>query len=133
MGVIQVSSKVAVSPSMQDYLKAILNLSELNGQVRVTDIAEHLGVAKPSVHQAATQLAKAGLVVHEKYGPLELTEKGLETAKSVRDKHSMLVKFFVEVLGVDSETAHQDACLIEHAISPVTMENLIKHFKEYTR
>lgn len=125
-------SRIDVSPSLQDYLKAILNLSEQCPRVRVTDMAELLEVAKPSVHQAVTQLVKAGLVTHERYGPLELTEKGVKAAQNIKDKHKMLVKFFVEVLGVDMETAQSDACLIEHSISPVTMEKLIKHFEEYT-
>src|SRR5690606_29782446 len=104
------TSKIEVTPSLQDYLEAILNLSEYNKKVRITDIATELDVAKSSVHQAVTQLDKAGLVVHERYGPLELTDKGKEEALKVRDKHEILVKFFTKVLEVDNETAHNDAC-----------------------
>ena len=127
------NKKINVSPSLQDYLKTILTLIEQNGQARVTDIAEFLDVAKSSVHQAMVQLVKAGLVLHEKYGPLELTGKGLEAAQNVKDKHQALVRFFIGVLGIDEDTAHKDACLIEHAISPVTMTNLIKHIEEYAK
>lgn len=127
----EMNKKISVSPSLQDYLKTILNLHEQNGQARVTDIAEALEVAKSSVHQAMVQLVKLGLVLHEKYGPLELTEKGLEAAQTIKDKHQVLIRFFVQVLGVDEETAQKDACLIEHSISPVTMANLIKHIEKY--
>lgn len=127
------TNKITVTPSLQDYLETILNLSEYNKKVRITDIATELNVAKSSVHQAVTQLDKIGLVVHERYGPLELTEKGRREALKVRDKHEILVKFFTEVLGVDSEIAHNDACLIEHVISQETIDKLIEFFGKYVK
>ncbi len=125
------TNKITVTPSLQDYLEAILNLSEHNEKVRITDIATELDVAKSSVHQAVTQLDKAGFVEHERYGPLELTEKGRKEALKVRNKHDLLVKFFTQILGVDYETAHDDACLIEHVISQTTIDKLIEFCENY--
>lgn len=125
------TNKITVTPSLQDYLEAILNLSEDSKKVRITDIAAELDVAKSSVHQAVTQLEKAEMVTHERYGPLELTKKGRKEALKVRDKHDILVKFLTQVLGVDSETADNDACLIEHVISEVTIDKLTEFFEEY--
>lgn len=127
------ANKITITPSLQDYLEAILNLSEDNRKVRITDIATELDVAKSSVHQAVTQLEKADMVVHERYGPLELTGKGRKEALKVRDKHDILVKFFTEVLEVDGETADSDACLIEHVISQVTIDKLTEFFEGYIK
>jgi DtxR family Mn-dependent transcriptional regulator len=129
------TNKIIVTPSLQDYLEAILNISKLseNQKVRVTDIADELDVAKSSVHQAVSQLKKAGLVAHEKYGPLVLTNKGVNVATKVKEKHDILVRFFEDVLGVSSEISDRDACLIEHSISPVTMDKLIEFMDNYTK
>ncbi|HHW30693.1 MAG TPA: metal-dependent transcriptional regulator [Clostridiaceae bacterium] len=127
------TNKISVSPSLQDYLEAILNISQQNEKVRVTDLAEELEVAKSSVHQAVSQLKKAGLVAHEKYGPLVLTEKGEQIALKVKEKHDILVRFFEEVLGVSKEISHRDACLIEHSISSTSLDKLIDFMDNYTK
>jgi len=124
-------NKRTVSPSLEDYLETILIISEQNEKVRITDVAEALDVAKSSVHQAISRLKEADLVRQEKYGPVDLTDVGKQKAKKIREKHEILVSFFVEVLGVDHNTAHRDACLIEHSISVVTVEKLIKFLKNF--
>jgi DtxR family Mn-dependent transcriptional regulator len=128
-----VTKRINVSPSLQDYLEAILNISKQNDKVRVTDLAEELQVAKSSVHQAVSQLKKAGLVSHEKYGPLILTERGVQEASKVKEKHDILVRFFEEVLGVSREISERDACLIEHSISSVSMDKLIEFMDNYNK
>ncbi|WP_129721621.1 metal-dependent transcriptional regulator [Xylanivirga thermophila] len=124
-------NQIDISPSLQDYLETILNLSNEYETVRVTDLAQEMNVAKSSVHQAVTQLKKTGLVEQEPYGPLILTKEGENIAKKVLEKHHLLVKFFTEVLDVDYNTAQKDACLIEHSISPVTVEKLINFLEHY--
>lgn len=109
-----------LSSSSQDYLEAILDLSEGNDGVRVTDIANKLKIRKASVSQAVNNLLEEGLVVREKYGPVFLTEKGYKYAERVRIKHSLLKYFFEKILGTGSEIAENDACLIEHSLSPET-------------
>lgn len=113
-----------LSSSMQDYLEAILELEESENQVRVTDIANRLKIAKASVNQTIGKLKETGLIRQQAYGPVELTDRGRELAGKVVQRHRKLRKFLVEVLGVDQQTAEQDACLMEHAVSPQTMDRL---------
>jgi DtxR family Mn-dependent transcriptional regulator len=113
-----------ISPSLEDYLKAILYLKKENGMIRVTDLAQKLQVAKASVNQAVTKLTARKMVIHERYGPLELTVLGLKQAQKITERHQFLKCFFTEVLGVESQIAEQDACMIEHYISPATLQKL---------
>lgn len=103
--------------AMQNYLELIYELS-LDGQkARVSDIAKHLGVSKPSVNNAVVVLAKDGYVIYEKYADIKLTPKGKETAKFICSKHQTIKQLFIEVLNIDEEIADKDACVIEHVIS----------------
>lgn len=113
-----------LSASMQDYLEAILELEESEDSVRVTDIANKLKIAKASVNQTIRKFKEKGLVRQQSYGPIELTGQGRDMADKVRQKHRILRQFLVEVLGVDRVVADKDACLMEHAVSPQTMERL---------
>lgn len=97
--------------------------------VRTTDVATRLNVSKASVTQAMGNLVRAGLALQERYGPVELTEAGYAKAASVRRRHELLRSLFEDVLGVDPETADADACRVEHAISPVTLEKLAEFLK----
>jgi DtxR family Mn-dependent transcriptional regulator len=118
--------KNSLTPSLEDYLEAILNLKEANCIIRVTDLAKKLQVAKSSVNQAVMKLVAKNLLRHERYGPLELTALGLESAQKIKERHQLLKCFFNEVLGVDHQTAEVDACTIEHHISAATMEKLVE-------
>ncbi len=115
--------------SGEDYLEAVLALSELNEKVRTTDVALRLGVSKPSVNRAMKVLASDGYVQQETYGDIHLTEKGRLKASQVFFRHKTLTSFFIEVLGVDPVIAEQDACLIEHDISSETMEKLASYLR----
>lgn len=118
------SEQNALSPSMQDCLEAILELEERDNSVRITDIANKLKIAKASVNQTIGKFKDMGLVRQQVYGPVELTDDGRDTANKIIQRHRKLKKFLYEVLGVDPETAEKDACLMEHAVSPQTMECL---------
>ncbi len=118
------SKDLMLSSSMQNYLEAILELEEDERLVRVTDIANKLKIAKASVTQTINRFKEMGLVKQEVYGPIELTENGRKMAKKVISRHRKLRKFLTEVLGVEPEIAEKDACLMEHAVSPQTMERL---------
>lgn len=118
-----------LSSSIEDYLEAILALSEIDPQdqsVRVTDIAERLQIAKPSVTAALNVLKEKGLVTQERYGKVFLTPEGRKRALVVQRRHRVLRKFLVDVLGVGEKVAENDACLMEHAVSAETMEKLIE-------
>ncbi len=114
-----------ISAAWQDYLEAILNLSETTSSVRITDLAAHLGVAKSSATETVKIMVRTGHLLHQRYGPLQLTQKGLEQAKRIRHRHNVLKEFLVSVLGVNNETADKEACLMEHAISADTTEKLV--------
>lgn len=118
------SDAYILSTAMQNYLEAILELSEKEGFARVTDIATKLGIAKASVNEAIHTLKDRKLARHERYGPIELTSKGREQAARIRRRHHLLRRFLIEILAVDPKTAERDACLMEHVVSPVTLERL---------
>jgi len=106
--------------SLEDYIEAIYLLVESHGFARVKEIAERLGVSKPSVIQALRQLSQQGLIEQERYGYIRLTESGEKTAFRVFRRHYLLRDFLV-ALGVSSETAEKDACQMEHIVSDETM------------
>lgn len=113
-----------LSSSLQDYLEKILELEETGETVRVTDIANKLKIAKASVNQTILKLKQQGFVTHQTYGPVELTEKGRVVAINIKRRHIKLRQFLVEVLKVEPEIAEQDACRMEHNISPQTIDKL---------
>ncbi len=113
--------------SGENYLETILILRERNGTVRSIDIANQLGYAKPSVSRAVKLLEKNGLIVMEHNGELVLTEKGLDMANAIYERHKIISEFFVDILGVDKISADMDACRIEHVISETSF-NKIKEF-----
>jgi len=112
--------------SMEDYLEAIANLGEGSKVVRVKQISEMLGVKMPSVTSALKKLSEQELVEHEKYGHIKLTPEGDRVARDVIYRHEALTRFFAQALGINHETAEEDACKIEHVISPLSMERLAK-------
>jgi DtxR family Mn-dependent transcriptional regulator len=113
-----------VSPSLEDYLETIYFLSEKTDQVRVTDVANELNIKKPSVNKAVNILKAQGYVLHEKYGALFLTEEGLRVARSVASRHKVLKRFLTEILLIEDAKAEQEACSIEHWLSPETIAKL---------
>ena len=112
--------------SMEDYLEAIANLGEERKVVRVKQLSEMLGVKMPSVTSALKKLSEQELVEHERYGHIKLTPEGDKVARDVIYRHEALTRFFAQALGIYHETAEEDACKIEHVISPLSMERLAK-------
>jgi DtxR family transcriptional regulator, Mn-dependent transcriptional regulator len=121
------TSQIGDSSSAEDYLEAIIVLSrEVGGGVRVSELSERLGVSKPSVSVAVRKLADAGLVLHERYGSIELTSTGRMRAEEIAARHDLIHKFLTEILGVNEETAQQDACRLEHDLSEEAVQLLAK-------
>jgi DtxR family Mn-dependent transcriptional regulator len=114
------------SASMEDYLEAILMLGEGKGAVRVSQMSKALGVKMPSVSSALAKLAREGLVEHQPYGQVQLTPEGERIAEDVFRRHEALRHFLTEILGIDPEIAVDDACKMEHSVSPATQEKLAK-------
>ncbi len=117
---------VTHSASMEDYLEAIMMLSEGSRGVRVTEVSKSLGVKKPSVSAALKKLAQDGLVRHERYGYVELTAEGEAVAENIFHRHEALRHFLADILNVDPTTAAEDACKVEHYLSSATVERLAK-------
>ncbi len=111
--------------SAEMYLETIYVLSQRKSHVRSVDVAEEMGYSKPSVSRAVGLLKNGGLVGIGKDGSLFLTEAGLEKAKTVFERHTVLTAF-LEKLGVGAETAATDACKIEHVISDETLRAIKK-------
>lgn len=118
--------------SMEDYLEAIANVREEGKVVRVKQISQVLNVKMPSVTSALRKLSEEGLVRHEPYGYIELTSQGEEAAKDVIGRHNALSCFLSRALDIDLTTAEEDACKIEHVISPLSLERLTK-FLEFVQ
>jgi Mn-dependent DtxR family transcriptional regulator len=108
------------------YLETIYVLSQKKNFVRAIDICEEMGYSKPSVSRAMGLLRDGGYINVAKDGGITLTDLGLEVADRTYERHKVLSKFFISI-GVDEETAVNDACKIEHVISPETFAALKKH------
>jgi DtxR family Mn-dependent transcriptional regulator len=126
----QTERRHKLSASLEDYLEAIFNLANGNGEARSKDIAEMLGVARSSVTGALRLLGEKGLANYEPYGCVTLTRRGRTAAWEVVRKHDILKSFFITVLGVDQETAQRAACQAEHALGPEIISRLLS-FIEY--
>lgn len=112
--------------SMEDYLEAVAVLRSRGKAVRVKEIGQALGVKMPSVTAALRKLSEEGLVEHERYGRVKLTPAGDRTARNVFHRHEVLRRFLTDVLDMDPTTAREDACRMEHSISPSTLERFSK-------
>lgn len=117
--------------SGEDYIETIYLLKKKKGMVRSIDVANELGFSRPSVSRAVGILKDNGLLVVENDGELVLTEEGLKTAKSVYEKHKNLTTFLMMTTGVNETIAENDACRIEHIISPETFKGIKKFIKEH--
>ena len=112
--------------SSEDYLEAMLMMQEKHGFIRSIDIAAELGVTKHSVSYATKRLRENGYITMDKDGLITLTPAGMEIASRVYDRHKTLTHFFMH-LGVDEKTAREDACKVEHDLSQVTYEAIVRH------
>ncbi len=99
------------------------------GHIRVKDIAESLNISPPSVVDFLEKLSKEGLIVYEKGGKIELTEKGLSIGKALHERHEALKKFLILLLRIDEEQAERETCYIEHGISEKTLERIVRFIK----
>ena len=118
-------SQLRPSAAMEDYLEAILRLSEEGGVARVRDIANAVDVTPSTVSGALRNLADLELVNYRPYEVITLTSKGSEVAGRISRRHELLSRFFRVALGVPDETADADACRLEHGLSRETVDRLI--------
>lgn len=121
---------MAMQESGEMYLETIYILSQKSDSVRAIDVGNHMGYSKPSVSRALGILKKDGLITVGDSGHLELTKKGLSMAKKIYERHTVLSRMFM-ALGVDEETATDDACRIEHYISDKSFKAIKDHIEKW--
>lgn len=119
-----------VQESAENYLETILMLNKRNGYVRSIDIANELSFSKPSISNAMKHFREQGYISVDSNGSITLTETGLEIAERVYERHLLLTKYLI-ALGVDEETAKDDACRIEHVISQKSFNKIKEHCKKF--
>ena len=120
-----------IKESAENYLETILMIKKQKGSVRSIDIANDLGVTKPSVSVAMKSFREEGYITVDENGSIELTEKGMEIANRVYERHEIIAKALMAI-GVSKETAYEDSCKIEHDISNETFKKL-KTFLKNTK
>lgn len=119
-----------IRKSAEDYLETMLMLQEQHGYIRSVDIADELGVKKPSVSHATKRLKENGYITMNEDNFITLTESGMEIAASMYERHKLLTVLLVS-LGVDEEIARQDACKIEHDLSQESFGAIRRHFETH--
>lgn len=112
------------------YLETIYILYQKNRDVRSVDVAEYMGFSKPSVSRGVSILKRDGYLTVDGNGFLELTDSGMDLAMKIYERHTILTKMLM-MLGVNEETAAEDACKMEHVISDETLIAFKKHLNKY--
>ena len=121
---------MALQESGEMYLETIYVLSQSSSSVRGIDVGEYMGYSKPSVSRGLGILKDKGLIIRDSDGFIKLTEGGEKLAKRIYERHTVLSTLFIN-LGVDAETAAEDACRIEHYISEKTFSAVKEHMRRY--
>lgn len=119
---------MSIQESGEMYLESILVLSKEKPSLRAIDLSEYMGFSKPSVSRALGLLKSGGFVTVNEQGFLTLTNEGKAVAEKIYERHTVITSF-LELIGVDKETASQDACKMEHVISDeslLALKNQIK-------
>lgn len=120
-----------IKESGEMYLETILILSRQKNMVRAIDIVEEMGYSKPSVSRALAKLREQEYILVDRGGYIALTESGHEVAEKIYERHTTLAELLMR-LGVDEETATEDACRIEHDISDKSFAAIKKHVLKYS-
>jgi len=121
-------AETLLSSGLEDYLECIYNKIHTNGNVKAIEISRALKVSRASVTDALHRLAEKKYINYERYGSIDITEKGIEKASDIIGKHEVLTKFFERVLKLSSEEASENACRIEHVIT----KNAFDRLRDYT-
>lgn len=119
-----------LSAALEDYLEAIRILCDKKGFARVKDISNMINVEMPSVTSALKRLRKKGLINYKRYGYIKLTSEGNIVSEKIYDRHKKLKEFLKKVLNINSKTAEEEACKVEHIIKPDTFKR-VKSFLNF--
>jgi len=120
---------VRVLTATEDYLETILLISKEKSSIRAMDIVNHTGYARATVSIALRQLKESGYIVFDNSRFIQLTDKGNEIAMRTHARHTLIANFLIAI-GVDSETAYADACILEHGISEESIEKLEQYYNQ---
>lgn len=123
---------MALHESGQMYLEAIYVLSQKNENIRAIDVGAYLGYTKPSVSRAIGLLKKSEHISVDGDGYITMTDKGMRVAEQLYERHTVLTNLLM-ALGVDEETATEDACRIEHVISEKSFSVVKEHYLHYKK
>lgn len=107
----------------EDYLEAILTISEKKGYAKAKDVTLVLSISPSSASEMFVKLANKGLIIHRKYEGAVLTEAGMHAAVRVRQRHEVLARF-LKSMGVADDVAEKDACFMEHGLHQETIEKI---------
>lgn len=118
--------------SAEMYIETIYRLSLESQYVRSIDVADAMGYSKPSVCRAVANLKQNGYLFMDEGHFLHLTDAGIEVAKKVYERHTVLSSMLI-ALGVDTKSAARDACRIEHVISDTSFTAIKRHMEEKSR
>jgi len=110
-----------IQASAEDYLEAIWVLTQNEQKVRATDLAAHMGFAKPTISIIVKKFKDNGYITIEDERYITLTEKGAEIAQRIHQRHTLLSQVLMAI-GVNEKQAYEDACKLEHAISEETFD-----------
>jgi len=119
-----------ITKSLEDYIEIIYNKTSNCERIKAVDIANELGISRPSVSEALIKLADKDLIVYEGRKGIKITSKGEIEAKKVIKKHKILLEFFSKVLGINETISGKNACMIEHVIDEEVIEK-IKTFSDF--
>jgi len=122
--------KLRIHTSAEDYLEAILVISKEKNNVRAMDVVKHTGYARASISIALKQLKENGCITVDKGHNILLTDKGTQIAMRTYRRHLLIAKFLI-ALGVDEETAFEDACKLEHGISEKSFQCLNNYYQQH--
>lgn len=123
---------MALHESGQMYLETIHVLLQKNANIRAIDVGTYLGYSKPSVSRAIGILKKEELITVDSDGYISMTDAGKKEAEKLYERHTVIAKMLM-ALGVDEETATEDACRIEHVISETSFNAVKKHYFDYKK
>ena len=115
--------------AQEDFLEALLMLEQDGQPLETTRVAKLLGISKPAVHQMGHELIDRGWISRVDYGDMSLTEEGRRIAEKTLGRHQVLKQYLLQI-GVSPQTAEEDCCLMEHAISDETFEAIKKLIKD---
>jgi Mn-dependent DtxR family transcriptional regulator len=116
-----------IQESAENYLEAVLMISQRQPQVRAADLCRHLGFSRPTVSQAVRELQADGYLNIDANNWITLTDKGMAIAQNILERHDVIAKIFI-ALGVSPQVAYEDACRVEHYISAETFQCMKAHY-----